>query len=1013
MLNETSLLKKYESIYKKIKLNFSETETFYLVNNALIFSYFCKCDELSFNELNYEKCYKSIIDKHGTELFFHNIKKTSEYKDNLIYAIIEFINEFEQFSNETIEKTLGIILEKHINQKETGSYYTPSDTTHYMTWNAILMSIINKCDKDLKGKIYSTLKIKKTGEILNLKEDAEKIFINIAKSTSKEEKESLLKVIYSLSIIDPTCGSGAFIISAYECMTNYINKISKTIEYKKVLNCLYGLDLSEEAVKLTKIRLIIKTAKSAVASKELDELFARNFKCEDAFIGSDYVISEPGFDWKSFGTKFDCVIGNPPYVETKKYVGESYATKKCGNLYAHAIERTCNIVNEGSIITLIVPLSLVSTSRMKDAKDYLEKKSNSVYYATFADRPGCIFTGVHQRLVIFFSESGTNGCKVFTSSYKYWYNEERKNLFNNLTYVSNPFKDEMPKIGNEIELKIYNKLTQNWNNIFDLISKEETEHKLYLSTRIGFWAKAFDNNVFSSNEYKEYSCVDEDSKNILLAILNSSTFYFLWVMNSDCWHITEKNLSKLCFNASEFTQDRIERLSKLVNELMLDLEKNKKYIGSKQTDYEYKHKYSKNIIDKIDDELSIVFGLTKNELAYIESFTEKYRMNRMEKDTNMRVIDLFAGVGGMSEGFRKAGYKVILANEIDKSISESYVKNHPETEMINDDIKNILPIIKEKKLDVDVIIGGPPCQGFSMAGARIRANKSEQFLNDPRNFLFRHYFSIVQETEPQFFVMENVPGMLSMSNGEIIKEIENIFSNDNNFKNGRYYLYKKILNAHDYGVPQERHRLVIIGSKKDIDFEKILEVTRLEMIETGEISQRTIEDAISDLNWLESGEGSFEQEYRIDSLTDYQKERRKGSKKLYNHIATNHNEVALSRMRELKQGGRRLDLKDGERIKSVHSGAYGRMRWDEPSKTIITRFDTPSSGVYVHPERTRTITAREAARIQSFDDNFVFYGNKTSINKQIGNAVPPLLAYYLAKVIKKASEYYDNETISK
>ena len=115
----------------------------------------------------------------------------------------------------------------------------------------------------------------------------------------------------------------------------------------------------------------------------------------------------------------------------------------------------------------------------------------------------------------------------------------------------------------------------------------------------------------------------------------------------------------------------------------------------------------------------------------------------------------------------------------------------------------------------------------------------------------------------------------------------------------------------------------------------------------------------------------------------------------------------------LQQSTRYVDLKDGERIKSVHSGAYGRMRWDEPSKTIITRFDTPSSGVYVHPARTRTITAREAARIQSFDDNFVFYGNKTSINKQIGNAVPPLLAYYLAKVIKKASEYYDNETISK
>ena len=148
--------------------------------------------------------------------------------------------------------------------------------------------------------------------------------------------------------------------------------------------------------------------------------------------------------------------------------------------------------------------------------------------------------------------------------------------------------------------------------------------------------------------------------------------------------------------------------------------------------------------------------------------------------------------------------------------------------------------------------------------------------------------------------------------------------------------------------------------------------------------------------------GTFEQEYKIKPQSEYQKERRKKSKKLYNHIATNHSEKALERMRQLPQGGRRLDLKDGNEIKSVHSGAYGRMRWNEVAKTLITRFDTPSSGVYVHPERNRTLTPREAARIQSFDDDFIFYGSKSSIIKQIGNAVPPLFAYYLANVIEKA-----------
>ena len=374
----------------------------------------------------------------------------------------------------------------------------------------------------------------------------------------------------------------------------------------------------------------------------------------------------------------------------------------------------------------------------------------------------------------------------------------------------------------------------------------------------------------------------------------------------------------------------------------------------------------------------------------------------------MKVIDLFAGVGGLSSGFRKAGYEILLANEIDKSISESYKKNHPETLMINDDIKNIIPLLDKYKNKIDVIIGGPPCQGFSMAGARIRKNNA--FLKDPRNYLFRNYFEVVQKIEPKYFIMENVPGMLSMSGGKFIKEIENLFTNESNFKNGKYYIYKQVLCASDYGVPQERHRLIIFGSKKKINFKKALEDTRKVMINKGEIKKATIYDAISDLNYLSSGKGEFEQEYKNKPLTEYQKQRRKNAKKLYNHKATKHSEIAIDRIKELKPGGRRLDLKDGNKIKSVHSGAYGRMKWDEISKTIITRFDTPSSGVYIHPEQNRTITPREAARIQSFDDDFIFYGNKSSIIKQIGNAVPPLLAYYLATVIKNVEDgKYDEE----
>lgn len=370
----------------------------------------------------------------------------------------------------------------------------------------------------------------------------------------------------------------------------------------------------------------------------------------------------------------------------------------------------------------------------------------------------------------------------------------------------------------------------------------------------------------------------------------------------------------------------------------------------------------------------------------------------------MNIIDLFAGVGGLSTGFRKAGFNIIMANEIDSSIADSYVKNHPETMMVNDDIKNLIQKLPNIDKKIDVIIGGPPCQGFSMAGARIRENKSSQFLDDPRNYLFRNYFQIVQQIEPKYFVMENVPGMLSMKDGRIIEEIEKLFIDDKNFKNGRYYIYKRVLNAYDYGVPQERHRLIIMGSKVDVDFETIFEQVRNRMIASGEIAHHTIYDAISDLNYLNSGEGEFKQNYRLEPITQYQRDRRVNSEYLYNHVATKHNATAVDRISRLEQGGRRLDLAEGENIKSVHSGAYGRMRWDEPAKTIITRFDTPSSGVYIHPEQNRTITPREAARLQSFDDDYIFYGNKSSVIKQIGNAVPPLLAYYLAKVILTIEE---------
>ncbi len=343
-----------------------------------------------------------------------------------------------------------------------------------------------------------------------------------------------------------------------------------------------------------------------------------------------------------------------------------------------------------------------------------------------------------------------------------------------------------------------------------------------------------------------------------------------------------------------------------------------------------------------------------------------------------RVIDLFAGVGGLSLGFEKKGFDVVLANEYDASIATSYIANHKNTKMIVGDITSLDLEDTFGKLagTIDVVIGGPPCQGFSQKGQR-------KTIHDERNFLFKYYVSVVELVKPKYFVMENVPNLLTAEGGYFRHEIEELFN-----KLG-YSLEYGVLNASDYGVPQNRRRAVIIG-KLDGDAPKLPVPKR---------NNVTIWDAISDLAYLESGEGSEEQEYKYPAESDYEKMLRKDSSKLFNHIATKHSPLALERLALIPPNAGREVLPEEHLTKSIYSGTWTRMKKDEISVTITTRFDTPSSGKFTHPFLNRAITVREAARIQSFPDNFHFVGNKGSQMKQVGNAVPPLLAAAIAEVI--------------
>lgn len=347
----------------------------------------------------------------------------------------------------------------------------------------------------------------------------------------------------------------------------------------------------------------------------------------------------------------------------------------------------------------------------------------------------------------------------------------------------------------------------------------------------------------------------------------------------------------------------------------------------------------------------------------------------------MKVADLFAGVGGLSLGFEQAGFDVAFAVEFDKDIAAAYEKNHVGTIVYNTDICKLDPHkLMNRHGKIDVVVGGPPCQGFSQKGKRLS-------VKDDRNFLFRQYVRFVEALRPKFFVIENVPNIVTTANGYFKNEIIREFSELG------YAVNADVFDVSDYGVPQQRRRAVFIGElgRNNVHFP----------IPHGK--RVTVYDAISDMPPLESGEGAEIAGYRTPAANAYQRMMRSGSCGVVrNHQATAHSQIALTRMRMIPKGMGKEVLPPEHRTKSIYSGTWCRLLEGDVAATITTRFDTPSSGRFTHPTQNRCITVREAARLQSFPDSFVFYGTKTSQMKQVGNAVPPLFANAIAKEILKA-----------
>ena len=350
----------------------------------------------------------------------------------------------------------------------------------------------------------------------------------------------------------------------------------------------------------------------------------------------------------------------------------------------------------------------------------------------------------------------------------------------------------------------------------------------------------------------------------------------------------------------------------------------------------------------------------------------------MGKNKKFTVVDLFSGCGGLSKGFLDAGYDVILGVDNDNPSLKTFEANHGSSKVLNTDLFNKKAIKEIRKVTggkkIDVLVGGPPCQGFSLTGTRN--------FDDKRNRLYLSFIEAVKELKPKAFLIENVPGLVRLYDGTIKNEIMKRLSDLG------YTIEWKILCAADFGIPQVRTRVVFVGLRKQ--YGKFVFPKPTNTPENYVSSS----EAISDLPALENDLGQERSEYTKAPFTNYQKKMRKNTKYLHNHVATKHTDMVKSVISLVPEGGNYKDLPKGVGTSRKFNEAWTRYHSKKPSKTIDTGHRN-----HFHYKYNRIPTVRENARLQSFPDDFIFVGTRTQQNRQVGNAVPPILGYYIGRQI--------------
>ncbi|WP_267523819.1 DNA cytosine methyltransferase [Campylobacter sp. MG1] len=351
------------------------------------------------------------------------------------------------------------------------------------------------------------------------------------------------------------------------------------------------------------------------------------------------------------------------------------------------------------------------------------------------------------------------------------------------------------------------------------------------------------------------------------------------------------------------------------------------------------------------------------------------------------VVELFSGIGGLSYGFAKNNkFKILLANDIELDMVKAYKLNHPKINTLQADIKNLNKDVFKNYFDcnVDVIIGGPPCQSYSTLGKR---------QNDDRAKLFLEYARVINILKPKLFMFENVCGVLSMDNGNVFNNIKTTFQELG------YKLSYKILNAVNFGVPQNRERVILVGVKNNINFNFPTETH-------GKDNNKkivTLAEAIGDLEQIKSGETGLKFIKKADNeFLNFVRT----TNVLTEHKSPLNNKKLIEIMQTLKDGEDKNSLPEHLKPSSGYNNTYAKLWWDKPSTTITRNFACPSSSRCIHPRDSRALSIREGARLQSFPDDYKFYGSDGTKRLQIGNAVPPLLSIALAREVEKAFQFY-------